>query len=189
MDAFKNGGKPYEITVPKVLKTDKDGDKKAGVKSKAPNYKFDWEMVCEYKKWTPSNQFINAGKTYDEKTMILSRFGMIGSAKTCFWGMTGVHWLKPLKVDQILSHHTTVKAPPKKVVKKPTVSLTTKLGKRRINVEDEHSKSIGFTSKKVGGHNVLQMELNGAGQDMWELEQVKSGKYKSMYAMRNLHTK
>jgi len=102
-DELHNGGKPYDITVPKVLKTDKEGQEKLAVQSKAPNYKFDWKFVCAFTKWTPSNQFLHAGKKYDPKTMTLSRFGFIGAAKQCFWGMTGVHWLKPLKVDQILS--------------------------------------------------------------------------------------
>ena len=96
--------------MPPIKKTTKAGDKVLGLKGKAPNYKFDWEYVCAFTKWTPTNQFLNAKRTYVAAEMTLERFGFIGTDKKCFWGMTGVFWLKPLKVDQIL--------PVKKVVKK-----------------------------------------------------------------------
>ena len=44
---------------------------------------------------------MHAGKDYDAKTMTLERFGFIGMDKKCFWGMVGVEWLTPLKVNQI----------------------------------------------------------------------------------------
>ena len=33
--------------------------------------------------------------------MTLERFGFIGTDKKCFWGMVGVKWITPLKVEQI----------------------------------------------------------------------------------------
>ena len=33
--------------------------------------------------------------------MTLERFGFIGMNKKCFWGMIGVDWVTPLKVEQI----------------------------------------------------------------------------------------
>lgn len=69
------------ITVPPMLKTDKEGMEKLGVPSRAPNYKMDWKYVCAFTKWTPSNQFLHSGGKYDDKSMTLARFGFIGSAK------------------------------------------------------------------------------------------------------------
>ena len=60
----------------------------------------------------PTNQFLYAGQNnlslynggvYDPKTMTLERFGFIGMDKRCFWGMVGVKWLTPLKVEQMTS--------------------------------------------------------------------------------------
>lgn len=39
--------------------------------------------------------------------MTLERFGFIGEAKACFWGMTGVNWTKPLRVWQLGPKNTT----------------------------------------------------------------------------------
>ena len=33
--------------------------------------------------------------------MTLERFGFIGTDKKCFWGMVGVKWITPLKVEQM----------------------------------------------------------------------------------------
>jgi len=33
--------------------------------------------------------------------MTLERFGFIGMNKKCFWGMVGVDWITPLKVEQV----------------------------------------------------------------------------------------
>ena len=35
--------------------------------------------------------------------MTLERFGFIGTDKKCFWGMVGVKWITPLKVEQIIT--------------------------------------------------------------------------------------
>jgi len=166
-DALKNGGTPYTITVPKASPTDKEGEEKLAQPSKAPNYRFDWKYVCAFTKWTPSNQFMHAGKKYNPKSMTLARFGFVGTDKSCFWGMTGVHWITPLKVDQIISKNPApvVKKPKTPVVKAkapaPKKALTTSLGERRIHLEDERTKTIGFTGKEIGGQQVLQSELTG----------------------------
>ena len=70
-------------------------------------YTYHWQWVCEYMTWTPTNQFIFDHRTFDPKTMTLHRFGMIGWNKDCFWGMTGVMWIQPLQVNQIVPHSTT----------------------------------------------------------------------------------
>jgi len=33
--------------------------------------------------------------------MTLERFGFIGTERKCFWGMIGVEWLTPLKIEQV----------------------------------------------------------------------------------------
>ena len=93
---------PYKINVPKDSVVDHEGDVRKNVKGKAPGYAFDWKYVCAFTKWTPTNQFLNAKKVYNDKTMTLSRFGFIGDKKECFWGMTGVFWKTPLKVNQLV---------------------------------------------------------------------------------------
>ena len=68
------------------------------------NYQYFWKYVCAFTKWIPTNQFLfSSSQTYDPATMTLERFGFIGTDKKCFWGMVGVKWLTPLKVEQILS--------------------------------------------------------------------------------------
>jgi hypothetical protein len=58
-------------------------------------------------KWIPTNQFLNAGHEYKDDTMTLERFGFIGTDKKCFWGMVGVKWITPLKVEQIITAQMT----------------------------------------------------------------------------------
>ena len=161
-DALKNGGKPYEITVPKVNpKVDKEGNEKLGVKSNAPNYRFDWKYVCAFTKWTPSNQFLNAKRKYVASEMTLARFGFVGTDKSCFWGMTGVHWLTPLKVDQIIPPKGT--APPKTKAKKPVVKPTLKfLGERKVELSDDTMMAIGLSTREINGQTILEVLQPGA---------------------------
>ena len=75
-------------------------------KGQTKNYRFDWKYACAFTKWTPTNQWLHdqqlAGAVaYDPATMTLERFGFIGSEKKCYWGMVGVEWVTPLKVEQI----------------------------------------------------------------------------------------
>jgi hypothetical protein len=72
-------------------------------------YTYHWQWVCEYMTWTPTNQFIFDHRSFDPKTMTLHRFGMIGWNKDCYWGMTGVKWIQPLQVNQIVPHKHTGK--------------------------------------------------------------------------------
>ena len=65
------------------------------------NYQYFWKYVCAFTKWVPTNQFLHANRKYEEATMTLERFGFIGTDKKCFWGMVGVKWITPLKVEQI----------------------------------------------------------------------------------------
>ena len=61
--------------------------------------------------------------------MTLERFGFIGMDKKCFWGMVGVDWLTPLKIQQIKPGNTKPvnKPKPKPVPKpKPTPPATAK---------------------------------------------------------------
>lgn len=60
---------------------------------------------------------MNAGKAYDAKSMTLERFGFIGMDKKCFWGMVGVEWITPLKIEQIKPG--AAKPKPKPAPKKP----------------------------------------------------------------------
>ena len=66
-------------------------------------YKYMWKHACAFTKWTPSNQWLWEAvqkpalkMRYTPSTMDLSRFGLIGTEKKCFWGMIGVLWKKPL---------------------------------------------------------------------------------------------
>ena len=96
-------------------------------------YKYMWKHACAFTKWTPSNQFLHANQANLKSIKFseiydLSRFGLIGSERKCFWGMIGVLWKKPLG----LAKH----------------ELTVKFEFRNID--------IGSQGKKVDGHDVLQ---------------------------------
>ena len=90
---------------------DKEGNRQVTT-GKTKNYKFHWQYVCAFTKWTPTNQWLHAAESgqlkngkamvYDPNTMTLERFGFIGEDKKCYWGMTGVEWVTPLKVSQIV---------------------------------------------------------------------------------------
>ena len=72
-------------------------------KGKTVNYSYYWQYVCAFTKWIPTNQFLHAKKVYrNDGSMTLERFGFIGTNRECFWGMTGVKWVTPLKVEQII---------------------------------------------------------------------------------------
>merc|ERR1712224_640627 len=72
-------------------------------------YLYMWKHACQFTTWTPTNQFLHKNYaahqsgTLNFKEMDLSRFGFIGTDKECFWGLIGVHWIKPLPVAQELT--------------------------------------------------------------------------------------
>ena len=93
------GAPPGEITEPTADPAkDKENDTQM-TKGKTINYEYFWKYACAFTKWTPTNQFLHAKRVYDAKTMTLERFGFIGTDKRCYWGMVGVKWLTPLKVN------------------------------------------------------------------------------------------
>ena len=105
------GAPPGEINEAVVKATDTEGMRQVTT-GHTKNYKFHWQYVCAFTKWTPTNQWLHAAENggklangkpmlYDPKTMTLERFGFIGEDKKCYWGMTGVEWVTPLKVNQI----------------------------------------------------------------------------------------
>ena len=94
------GAAPGIINEPVGKASDKENDKTV-TKGAAKNYRFHWQYACAFTKWTPTNQFIHAGKKYSATSMTLERFGFVGQDKKCFWGMVGVDWITPLKVNQI----------------------------------------------------------------------------------------
>ena len=95
------GAPPGEIAEPDH-KTGTEGKKVTTNGHTYKNYQYFWKYTCAFTKWTPTNQFLFADKTFDPATMTLERFGFIGTDKKCFYGMVGVKWLTPLKVEQML---------------------------------------------------------------------------------------
>jgi len=102
------GAPPGEIAMPKTnLALDIENDVQM-TKGKTINYEYFWKYACAWTRWVPTNQFLHCHEKnivdplciYDKKTMTLERFGFIGQNKKCFWGMVGVKWITPLKVDQ-----------------------------------------------------------------------------------------
>ena len=106
------GAPPGEIREPEVVTKATTADKTKWTTEGAltttngwtyKNYQYFWKFVCAFTKWIPTNQFLNAGKTYVDEMMTLERFGFIGTDKKCFWGMVGVKWITPLKVEQLIT--------------------------------------------------------------------------------------
>ena len=96
------GAPPGEIAEPGVVKgVTKEGDLTTTNGHTYKNYQYFWKHVCAFTKWIPTNQYLHAGKLYKAEEMTLERFGFIGTDKKCFWGMVGVKWITPLKVEQI----------------------------------------------------------------------------------------
>ena len=100
------GAPPGEITMPlKSAANDIENDVQM-TKGKTINYEYFWKYACAWTRWVPTNQFLHCHEqkdkdcTYDKERMTLERFGFIGMDKKCFWGMVGVKWITPLKVDQ-----------------------------------------------------------------------------------------
>merc|ERR1719454_836219 len=92
-------GEPGEITEPSKALNAVEGAKTTTT-GKTVNYTYYWQYVCAFTKWVPTNQFLHAKRLYKtDGTMTLERFGFIGMNRECFWGMTGVKWVTPLKVE------------------------------------------------------------------------------------------
>jgi len=78
-------------------------------KTDGQDYLYMWKHVCEWTKWTPTNQYLHGkgqnlfNTEFAAGKLTLERFGVIGTNQMCFWGMIGVHWKKPLPVWQIKS--------------------------------------------------------------------------------------
>ena len=90
-------GEPGEINVPTLKGTT---GAKTTTTGKTVNYTYYWQYVCAFTKWVPTNQFLHAKRVYlTDGSMTLERFGFIGMNRECFWGMTGVKWVTPLKVE------------------------------------------------------------------------------------------
>ena len=100
------GAPPGEIAEPAVVTTGAGATKEGALTTTNghtyKNYQYFWKFVCAFTKWIPTNQYLHAGKMYDAEQMTLERFGFIGTDKKCFWGMVGVKWITPLKVEQII---------------------------------------------------------------------------------------
>ena len=98
------GAPPGEITEPVANpQTDKEDDTQM-TRGVTINYEYFWKYACAFTKWVPTNQFLHDaavgnGPAYDPQTMTLERFGFIGTTKKCYWGMVGVKWVTPLKVE------------------------------------------------------------------------------------------
>ena len=106
------GAPPGEIHVPDFVQgTTKEGDKTTTNGYTYKNYQYFWKFVCAFTKWIPTNQFLHAGKNYVAAEMTLERFGFIGTDKKCFWGMVGVKWITPLKVEQMIPNAIAPPAP------------------------------------------------------------------------------
>ena len=93
--------------------------------------------------------------------MTLARFGFIGEAKACFWGMTGVYWKTPLKVNQLVK---PIPEPVKKkapVVKKTTFVNTTKANSTsKANTTTKANKTnTTNTTKKVTPVKTTKLEI------------------------------
>ena len=106
------GAPPGDIKEPAMKGTDKEGDTQT-TNGLTKNYKFNWKYACAFTKWTPTNQWMhdqevnkNANgdmtKAFNPQEMTLERFGFIGTDKKCYWGMTAVFWVTPLKITQIV---------------------------------------------------------------------------------------
>ena len=94
------GAPPGEINEPSAANA-VEGDKTTTNGHTYKNYQWFWKYTCAFTKWVPTNQYLYANMTYDPETMTLERYGYIGMDKRCFWGMVGVKWMTPLKVNQI----------------------------------------------------------------------------------------
>ena len=95
------GAPPGEIAEPVVDGATKEGGLTTTNGHTYKNYQYFWKYVCAFTKWIPTNQFLHAGNNFDPAKMTLERFGFVGTDKRCFWGMVGVKWITPLKVEQI----------------------------------------------------------------------------------------
>lgn len=52
---------------------------------------------------------------------------------------------------------------------------------RRILLEDEHGYSVGFPGKQVGAAAIAEAGKAGQANDIFQLGQLKTGKFKGMY--------
>merc|ERR1712070_19913 len=104
------GAPPGEINEPDHKVGNENQVKTTDGKTK--NYRFRWKYACAFTKWTPTNQWMHDQQTkqnangdmttnFHPEEMTLERFGFIGTEKKCYWGMTAVFWVTPLKITQI----------------------------------------------------------------------------------------
>merc|ERR550514_245600 len=101
------GAPPGEINEPTGLGAENEEKFTQG---KTKNYQFRWKYACAFTKWTPTNQWMHDQEVkgaqglftnFKATDMTLERFGFIGTDRKCYWGMTAVFWVTPLKVTQI----------------------------------------------------------------------------------------
>merc|ERR1712151_393507 len=98
------GAPPGEINEPTGLGSE---NQEKFTQGKTKNYQFRWKYACAFTKWTPTNQWMHAHNAnglftaFNPDSMTLERFGFIGTDRKCYWGMTAVFWVTPLKVTQI----------------------------------------------------------------------------------------
>lgn len=148
-------------------------------KTDGQDYLYMWKHVCEWSKWTPSNQYLNGkgqkllNTQFAAGKITLERFGLIGTDEQCFWGMIGVHWKKPLPVWQI-------KGPQTKGTKAPMQKINT----HQILLEDNKHMQIGFPGKTKSGQKILQVvKKEGRPDAVFRIQKITTGANKGFYTI------
>lgn len=127
-----------------------------------------WRHACAFTKWIPSNQWLHEhpANPLDEASfgaLELSRFGLVGRDKRCYWGLVGVLWKRPLPIWEIRGESepvANVTAPPvtepEPTGPPPPIEVEV-VPNAHILLEDLRAMAVGFPGKEVGGHPVLQI--------------------------------
>lgn len=154
-----------------------------------------WRHACAFTKWIPSNQWLHEhpANPLDEATfgdIELSRFGLVGRDKRCYWGLVGVLWKRPLPLWEIKPNNTppaeptetTPVAPPE-----PTGPTEAEVSPdRQIQLDDMRSMAVGFPGKEVDGEPVLQI-IEAQDQTIparFDIYQIKDGDHAGMYTIK-----
>lgn len=122
-----------------------------------------WRHACAFTKWIPSNQWLHEhpANPLDEASfgaIELSRFGLVGRDKRCYWGLVGVLWKRPLPIWEITGNHTPpvvnetpppVTPPPAEPAGPAPPTETEIVPDMHILLEDLRSMAVGFPGKEV----------------------------------------
>jgi hypothetical protein len=107
--------------------------------------------------------------------MTLERFGFIGMEMKCFWGMIGVEWITPLKIEQPNKGGLNNGKPPLNGAKPPNSNAPGPLKDSKILTPDEQNSVLELFDKDHKFTKLYDASQHGWGRNSFKSRALNKG--------------